>query len=276
MHRTLTTLAVVALSLLTGCARNAATGSYQFNALSRSDEIALGQDAKPEIVAQYGGEYPDETARAYVSEVGHRVASQVEEPYQDIPWDFTLLDSDVVNAFALPGGKVFITTGLARLLKDESELAGVLGHEVGHVTAEHADKRLSQQMIISIGGAVLAGLSSDERIQLAAAGITTGAGIFALSFSREEEMESDALGVRYMSRAGYDPEGMKGVMRALAAASEGQPSQPEWLSTHPATQSRIDRLESIMRDYPDAGDERVYKRNADAYRQRMLSRLSAP
>jgi predicted Zn-dependent protease len=117
-------------------------GERQFIALSRSQEIAMGTEAQPQLTEQYGGEVADQIATGYVTEVGQAMAALTEGDYPSLPWEFTLLDSDVINAFALPGGKVFLSRGLAARMRDEAQMAGVIGHEIGHVTARHINDRV--------------------------------------------------------------------------------------------------------------------------------------
>src|SRR5690606_33959971 len=174
----------------------------------------------------------------------------VEGDYATLPWEFTLLDSEIINAFALPGGKVFLTRGLASRLKSEAEMAGVLGHEIGHVTAEHADKRVSNQLIFAgalVTASVAAGFSDDDLVKI---GVPVVVGVggqgFLLKFGSDEEYESDALGVRYMARAGYNPEGQARVMELLAEAGGGS-RQWEMLSTHPYPENRVKRAREIIR-----------------------------
>jgi len=282
LSRPLAALAAAALlAAPPGCAVNPATGQRQFDVLSREQEIALGSEAQPELIAQYGGPVSDYESQAYVSEVGMSLVEHVEADYGELPWEFTLLDSDQVNAFALPGGKVFITRGLARRLDSEAELAGVLAHEVGHVTAEHADQRVSQQFIISgivVGATAAAGQSDQGWIQ-AGVPLLVGAGGqgFLLKWSRGEELEADSLGLRYMTRAGYDPRGLVGVMEALADASGGGGRGLEFLSTHPHPDTRIEELrQAIDEDYPQSPDGE-WRQGAERYENRLLDRLqSAP
>lgn len=275
-------LPLVALLLapaLTGCVTNAATGKSQFNSLSRDEEIAMGTEAQTEIIPQYGGAVDDPALQAYVTEVGMKMVPYVEGDYGSLPWEFTLLDTEVINAFALPGGKVFLTRGLASKLSSEAEMAGVLGHEIGHVTAEHADKRITNQLIFTgvlIGASVGAGFSDDGWIQ---AGVPLLVGVggqgFLLKFGRGEEYESDTLGIRYMTKAGYNPEGQVRVMQVLADASQGAGRQPEFLSTHPYPESRVKRAEEIIRkDYPQTIDNPQYILGQQEYERRMLEPLS--
>jgi predicted Zn-dependent protease len=272
-------LALVLAPALAGCVTNAATGRSQFNSLSREDEIAMGTEAQAEIIPQYGGAVDDPALQAYVTEVGMKMVPYVEGDYGSLPWEFTLLDTEVINAFALPGGKVFLTRGLASKLKSEAEMAGVLGHEIGHVTAEHADKRITNQIIFTgvlIGATVAAGQSGDGWIE---AGVPLLVGVggqgFLLKFGRGEEYESDTLGIRYMTRAGYNPEGQVRVMQVLVDASKGAGRQPEFLSTHPYPESRVKRAEEIIRkDYPQTIDNPQYIFGQQEYERRMLVPLS--
>ncbi|GAB4554469.1 MAG: hypothetical protein Tsb0013_17120 [Phycisphaerales bacterium] len=244
-------LALVMALPMVGCSTNAATGRMQFNTLSREQEISLGEEAMPELIAGYGGEVQDERLRNYVRSIGMEIALSTEDEFRDIPWEFTLLDSDIVNAFALPGGKVFISRGLMARMTNESQLAAVLGHEIGHVTAEHADQQITRQMIvqgIAIGAAVAAGTQEDERWAYAVPVVVGGAGLFNLKFGRDEESEADSLGLRYMTRAGYNPRGMLELMQILEEASGGGSGTLEILSTHPLPQTRINRINKKLRN----------------------------
>lgn len=270
-------LAVILAAPLSGCVTNPATGRSQFNTLSREEEIAMGEQGQQEIIPQYGGAVEDQDLQAYVREVGMKMVPYVEGDYASLPWEFTLLDTEVINAFALPGGKVFLTRGLASKLKSEAEMAGVLGHEIGHVTAEHADKRVTNQLIFTgvlIGASVAAGQSDDSLIEI---GVPVLVGVggqgFLLKFGRGEEYESDALGIRYMTKAGYSPQGQVRVMQVLAEASEG-PRPIEFLSTHPYPESRVERAQELIRDkYPETIDNPRYEFFQDRYQRRMLDRL---
>lgn len=246
-------LIVVLSAPLAGCVTNAATGRSQFNALSREQEIEMGKEAGPQLAEEYGGVYPNEAVQAYIAEVGNKLASKTEADYPSLPWEFTLLDSDVINAFSLPGGKVFISLGLAKQFTDEAELAGVLGHEIGHVVAEHIDKRIAAQTGWSVGAAVagaVAGYSGSSIVAEAVPMVVsqTGQG-FLMQWGRDEEHESDELGVRYMVLAGYDPMGQIRVMEILRD-SMGEDREAEWLSTHPYPENRIKNLEAyIQKNY---------------------------
>lgn len=276
-RRVVSLLALCALIVpAAGCVKNAATGRSQFNLLSEKEEIQLGEEAKGQLTEEYGGKVKDPALQAYVSEVGGRMLPFIEKEYQGLPWEFTLLDSDIINAFALPGGKVFMSRGLAEKMTDEAQLAGVLGHEIGHVTAEHADKRISSNMGLQIGvgiAAVVAGQTSAGWVAEAVPQLVGAAGQgFVMKFSRDEESEADSLGMRYMTRAGYDPRAQIDVMKILRDASQGGGSQPEWLSTHPLPTTRIERVTKEVREkYADVRGERY----ADRFRSQFLNKLPA-
>lgn len=242
-----------------GCAKNAATGRTQFNVLSRDQEVAMGMEAGPQLTASYGGEVPDQVLRDYVTRIGLKVATGVEKDYKNIPWKFTLLNSDVINAFALPGGQVFMSRALMERMTNEAQLAGVLGHEIGHVTAEHIDQRIGRDYALQIGAAVGGAVAGADYGQMVSQVITQGGGAFALKFGRDEESQADSLGMRYMTRAGYNPQGQLQVMQILKEASKGSGGGPEWLSTHPAPQTRIDRIKDIIKkDYAKTQDNPQY------------------
>ncbi|MFG0331033.1 MAG: M48 family metalloprotease [Phycisphaerales bacterium] len=240
--------ATTALIAGSGCSRNEATGRLQFDQLTTKQEIALGAQAMPELIEQYGGESDDRVLREYVERVGSKLAEYTEGENPQLPWEFTLLDSDVINAFALPGGKVFMSRGLMAKMTNEAQLAGVLGHEIGHVTAEHIDERISQATLASYGvelTQMLAGSGEGALAQVVPVVVGVGGQGFLLKFSRDQESEADWLGMRYMRRAGYDPIGQLQVMRILDEASQGS-SAPEILSTHPLPSTRIENVQELL------------------------------
>ncbi|TVQ80299.1 MAG: hypothetical protein EA380_03425 [Phycisphaeraceae bacterium] len=264
---------------VTGCSTNPATGRSQLNLLSRAHEISIGSEAQPQLVAEYGGEVRDPQLRAYVTRVGMSMVEYTEGDFRDLPWEFTLLDSDVINAFALPGGKVFVSRGLVQKMTNEAQLAAVLGHEIGHVTARHANDRISRQLILTgvvVGATVAAGQSDSDLVRVGVPVLvgTTGTG-FSLSFDRNQELESDRLGMRYMTRAGYDPRGMLQLMEILRDAS-GERSQPEWLSTHPLPETRIRAIEQRLASgsYSRMIDAPTHSLYEERFRREFLSRLN--
>lgn len=254
--RLLASLALASsLVLLNACTQvvNPATGQTEFTAMSPEQEKAVGAEQHPKILQQFGGTYGDPDMQAYVDGIGQRLKVVSELP--DLDFTFTLLNSDVVNAFALPGGYVYISRGLMALAENEAELAGVMAHEIGHVTARHSAQRYSRGILAQGGvtvGAVLAGVFGGGNLAKAvqqAAG--TGAQAYLAGYSREQEFQSDELGVRYLTRAGYDPRAMATFLEKLGEHSElarklaGKEGAPDpstsMFATHPRTPDRVQR-----------------------------------
>ena len=242
MARWLIALVIALISLFTyfgSTSINPLTGEKQRVALKPEEEIALGLQSAPQMAAQMGGLSANAEARALVQRVGARLVSRsvaAQSPYR---FSFHVLaDPRTVNAFALPGGPIFITEGLLRRLRSEDELAGVLGHEIGHVIGRHSSEQLAKQQLTQglIGAAVL-GTGDYTTAQI---GQLVG-GLINMRYGRDDELESDALGIRIMAEAGYDPSAMLGVMRTLAKASGGS-RQPEFFSTHPHPENREARI----------------------------------
>lgn len=260
---------------LAGCSTNPATGRWQLNSLSEADEIKIGSQAQPDFIANNGGEVPSPRLVRYVTELGQRMAQVSERP--QLPWEFHVLNTDQLNAFALPGGKVFMTRGLLSRMTNESQLAGVLGHEIGHVTAEHVGQRMTRGRAVE-GLAVLvgaAGVVSDvDWVKILGAGVGTGGGVYLLKFGRDQESQSDELGVRYMTRVGYDPRGQIEVMQILKeAAGGGQGS--ELLATHPLPETRIRRLtDHIGEHYADDIRTGGLKVGVEDFRRNVLDELA--
>ncbi|MEP6647431.1 MAG: M48 family metallopeptidase [Saprospiraceae bacterium] len=227
---------------------NDVTGEKQHITITPEQEIAIGLQSSPEMIQQYGGLHPDENGQKLVKEVGQRLvknSSAKDTPYQ---YDFHLLaDADVVNAFALPGGQVFITAALFNKLENQDQLAGVLGHEIGHVVARHGAERIAQMELSQglTGAAVIA--SGDYKTAQAAQMI---ANLVNMSYGRNQESKADNLGVRFMTETGYNPEAMIGVMQILEKSGSGQ-SQPEFLSTHPSPENRIEKIKEAIIQYKD-------------------------
>jgi predicted Zn-dependent protease len=236
---------------------NPITGEKQRVALSPEQEVALGVKSAPEMAAQMGGVSRDAAATQTVKALGERLASQSVPAGSPYKFSFHLLaDRNTVNAFALPGGPIFITEGLLRLLKTEGELAAVLGHEIGHVLARHSSEQLAKQKLTQglIGAAVI-GTGEYSTAQI---GQVVG-GVINMRYGREDEIESDSLGVRFMAEAGYDPRAMIRVMQVLEQAA-GKSRQPEMLSTHPNPGNRIERIkEEIGKRFPQGVPEGLRK-----------------
>jgi predicted Zn-dependent protease len=234
----------LALSLLlTTCATNPATGERHINLFSESQEIQIGRDADEQISTSLGL-YPDQELAASVEDLGLRLSAKSERPH--LPWTFRVLDDPTVNAFALPGGYIFVTRGILTYLNSEAELAGVVGHEIGHVTAMHSVYRMSSQQLTQIGFGVGMVLAPElaKYGQLASAGL----GLMFLKFSRDDELQADELGLRYMGRDGYDPNEMISVMEMLDGLTQASGSGriPEWQSTHPNPGNRRENILGLI------------------------------
>lgn len=231
-------------------APNPVTGEAQYVDLTPEQEIALGLRSAPELADQYGGLHPDAAAQALVDRVGHALLAGVENsPY---PFEFHLLaDGETINAFALPGGQVFITAGLYQRLESEGQLAGVMAHEIGHVLERHGAQQLAtQKLTLGLTGAVgVAATDPNSPVdprQAAAVAAVIGQ-VINMKYGRDDELESDRWGVRLLGEAGYDPRSMIRVMQILAEAS-GSRAQPEFFSTHPNPENRIARIEAAIRE----------------------------
>lgn len=262
-----------------GCTTNPATGRSQLNLMSRSQEIALGEEAKSQLTGEYGGAIGDASIVTYFSNIGLDLSRQTESDFASLPWEFTLLDSDVLNAFALPGGKVFVSRGLAEKMDNEAELAFVMGHEVGHVTARHVNERISRQMVVSGAAAAVAiGAQISDRDVIrygVPAVVGAGAGAYLLKFGRDQESEADALGMRYMARAGYNPYGAYEAMQVLVDAANKTQRPPEFLSTHPYPETRLKQIQQrLQKEYPDALKDKRSKTFPGRYQNQMLRRLT--
>ena len=268
-------LVLMAAGLLGGCSTNPATGKRQLNVLSPGEEIKLGEEATPQFLSQNGGEIPSPVIKTYVADIGRKLAAVSERP--DLPWEFYVLNSKQINAFALPGGKVFMSRGLLEKMDNEAQLAGVLGHEVGHVTAKHVNDRMAQAIGWGIAGAAIgvAGEISDEDwLKVLGVGVGVGGGVYQLSFGRGQELESDELGVRYMARVGYNPVGQVQVMQILADAS-GNPNASDFFSTHPNPGRRIRDLEEHIRaNYPGYDKPGKYRFYHDRFQKNVLDELA--
>ena len=227
---------------------NPVTGEKQRVAMTPEQEVAIGLKAAPQMAAQMGGLSQNTKARELVRRVGSRLVRESFAGRSTYKFSFHVLaDRRTVNAFALPGGPIFITEALLGRLRTEGELAGVLGHEIGHVIARHASERLAkQQLTQGLISAVVVGSGDYTSAQIA----QVVGGMINMKYGRDDELESDALGVRIAFEAGYDPRAMAGVMEVLAKASGGS-KQPEFASTHPAPENRQARIkEEIAKRFP--------------------------
>jgi predicted Zn-dependent protease len=271
VRRTLIVLSCSVFLGLAACETNPATGDSSFTAfMSPTDEIKVGAEQHPQLLKTFGGAYDDAELGAYVAAIGGRLAAVSHRP--DIAYTFTVLDSPVVNALALPGGYVYVSRGLMALANSEAELAGVIGHEIGHVTARHSAERYSRAVLSQIGAGLIG-------IAGAAAGIpevgdvaSMGAGLYIRGYSRDQEFQADTLGLQYMTAGGYRPGAVADFLASLRAetalqaeirGSSADPDAFNLLATHPRT---IDRVREAQRATGtlDGGVE-----NRDAYLRRL-------
>ena len=269
-------LLVVLMLLVAGCVTNKETGKSQWIVLEEDKEIELGKEAAPKFLEEYGGDIPSAPIREYVTDIGNRLAQSSARP--ELPWEFHVVDSSVINAFALPGGKVFISRALLEKMDNEAQLAGVLGHEVAHVNAKHVNDRMGQQVLVSgvlIGLGVAAQTSDEDWLKVLGVGAGVGGTVYLLSYNRDQEHESDRYGVKYMVKNGYNPMGQVQVMQILADARGGGGSgQPEFLSTHPYPKSRIAELKKLIKDkYAKTADDPAYGFYAERFNETVVANL---
>jgi predicted Zn-dependent protease len=254
-------------SLLTACGTavvNPVTGQTEMSAMDENAEITEGQKQHQLVLKQYGV-YDNPKVQAYVNGVGQKLAAQSHRP--NLTWTFTVLDGTEINAFALPGGYVYITRGIMAYLDSEAELAGVLGHEIGHVCARHGAQRATKQRNAGLGvlaatvlGAVLEAGGVSHATDLASQVSQTAAAGYVASYSREQESQADELGAEYLSRNQYNPQNMVDVIKVLknqerfaadTAKAEGKPapSDVNWLASHPSNDKRLADIEQIAAAY---------------------------
>jgi len=233
---------VALASALSTCATNPVTGKKELSFISESQEISMGRGYATQV-AQEMGVYQDSAVQSYVSGLGTELAAGTERP--KLPWTFTVMDDPQVNAFALPGGYIFITRGIMTHMNSEAELATVVGHEIGHVTARHSVRQMTRQQLAQIG--LVAGAIASERIAQNIGAISQGLGVLFLKYGRDDESQADGLGFRYALNDGYDVRHMVDMFQILqrVSASAGQ-RIPEWQSTHPDPGNRIAATEARL------------------------------
>jgi predicted Zn-dependent protease len=253
---------------------NPVTGEKQRVQLTPRQEVVLGLESRQQMAAQHGGLYPDERLQAYIDAVGDRVIKQSSAGKSPYPFEFHLLrDAQTVNAFALPGGQVFITAALLGRMTTEAQLAAVFGHEVGHVVGRHGAEHLAKQQL---GGALvnavgIAASGGNDGGQTAAMMAQAASQLANLRYGRKDESESDKLGFKFMVEAGYDPRGSLELMQILAKAGGGQ-RPPEMLSSHPDPGNRLEDLAAMIKQQFPQGIPANLENGRDRFAQYVRSR----
>ncbi|WP_345264997.1 M48 family metalloprotease [Nibrella viscosa] len=245
---------------LQACTRNPVTGKRQVVFMSKEQEIAMGQQAHPSVVATMGL-YEDKKLTDFINQKGKAMAQISHRP--DLPYQFYIVDSPVVNAFAVPGGYVYFTRGIMAHFNNEAEFAGVLGHEIGHITAQHSARQQSSQILSTIG--IIAGAVISPTFAQFAEQAQQGLGLLMLKYSRDHESESDKLGVEYSSKIGYDAHQMANFFATIKRISEksGQ-LVPNILSTHPDPGNRFSRVHELASEY-QAKNPANFQINRESY-----------
>ena len=243
-------VSVLCAVALCSCATNPATGKKQLMLVSESQEASMGLEADQQFHGLYG-DFEDRALQAYVESVARPLAAVSERP--GLPWTFRVVDDPQVNAFALPGGYVYVTRGILAHMNSEAELAGVLGHEIGHVTARHSASAQSKQMLGMVGLGV--GMILSPTLRQGGDALSQAFGLVFLKFGRDQESQADQLGLRYIVRKDYNPEGMLDVFRTLDGVSSagGSDRLPNWLSTHPAPPNRLADMKRTIQEQHATG-----------------------
>ncbi|MBK5256704.1 MAG: M48 family metalloprotease [Vicinamibacteria bacterium] len=243
-------VSILSLGVLVACATNPATGKRQLMLVSEGQEALMGKEADAQFHALYG-DFSDRGVQAYVESVARPLAAVSERP--DLPWTFRVIDDPQVNAFALPGGYIYVTRGILAHMNSEAELAGVLGHEIGHVTARHSASSQSKQLLGALGLGV--GMILSPTLRQGGEALSSAFGLVFLKFGRDQESQADRLGLRYLVRKDYKPEEMLDVFRMLDGVTNAADGDriPNWLSTHPAPPNRISDMTRIIAEQGSSG-----------------------
>ena len=242
---------------------NPVTQEKQHVSMSPEQEIALGKQAAPEMEQQFGGLSQDAALQAKVQDLGNAIVKNSDAAKSPYQYEFHVLgDQQTINAFALPGGQVFVTEGLLKLLQTDGELAGVLSHEIFHVVGRHSAEQAARAQLSDglTGAAVLATYDPNNPASANSAQVAQLISqMVNMSYGRDDELESDNQGVHFMAQAGYDPRAMVSVMQKLEQASQGQ-QPPEFFSTHPNPERRIEKIqEEITKEFPNGVPDNLKK-----------------
>ena len=253
-------LALIALIAAFACATNPATGKRQFNLMSEAQEISAGQEADAQVKKEMGL-YSDGNLQEYISSIGMKLAQASERP--NLPWHYSVVDVPAVNAFALPGGYIYITRGILPFLNDEAQLAGVLGHETGHVTARHAAQQYTRAVGGTVGLVALGIFVPGARPfgQLAEQGL----GVLFLKYGRGDELQADQLGARYAALGKWDPAAVPDMLTTLGRLDEASGQRrgvPNWLETHPEPLARVKEIQPTVQQLSAGRTDFVRNRDA--------------
>ncbi len=260
-------LSVFAL-LWASCARNPVTGKKQLSLMSEGQEKSLGKESDPQIVASFG-KYEDQSLQDFINAKGQEMARISHRP--TLGYEFKVLNSPVVNAFALPGGYIYFTRGIMAHFNNEAEFAGVLGHEIGHVTARHGAQQQTKQILMQVG-LIATIIAKPEFIQFAEQA-QQGLGLMMLKFGRDDESQSDKLGVQYSTKIGYDSHNMANFFKTIGRISEKDGARmPAFLSTHPDPADRFNNVNKLSDEAQKTLDKNALKVNRESY-LRMIEGL---
>jgi predicted Zn-dependent protease len=250
------------LILISSCAKNPVTGKRDLMLLSESQEVAMGQQSDPDII-KFFGLYDDKNLQTFINEKGQQMASISHR--KNLKYEFKIVDSPVVNAFAVPGGYVYFTRGIMAHFNNEAEFAGVLGHEIGHITARHSAKQYSNAMLAQIG--LVAGMALSPEFGQFADLAQNGIGLLFLKFGRDAESQSDKLGVEYSTKINYDAHEMAGFFQTLdrLQALSGGEEVPTFMSTHPDPVDREQKVGKLADDWKKKTKSNALKVNRDSY-----------
>jgi predicted Zn-dependent protease len=259
---------LLSINFFGSCARNPVTGKRQLSLMSESAEKNLGKQSDPEIVASFG-KYEDEKLQSFINEKGQAMAKISHRP--NLGYEFKIVNSPVVNAFALPGGYIYFTRGIMAHFNNEAEFAGVLGHEIGHVTARHGAQQQTKQLLMQVG--LIASIIAKPEFAQFAEQASQGLGLLMLKFGRDDESQSDKLGVDYSTKIGYDAQNMAEFFKTLGRLSDqGGDRIPTFLSTHPDPADRYNNVKKLAAEAQKTVPANTLKVNRDNY-LRMLEGL---
>ena len=255
----------VCLLFTAGCTINPVTGKKQLTFIPEYQEIALGARTAPEFEKEFGGKVDSPQLQQYIAEVGAKLAAVSDRP---MPYEYALLSSNVPNAFALPGGKIYVTVGLFKNMTNERQLAAVLAHETVHIAAEHSVQGMQRQMGAELFAELVAMIVGGESAETARATSKFATGMANLRYGRNDESESDKYGLQYMQQAGYNPWGMVELLELLQSLSDSQPGLfGDLLATHPLTSTRINDVRNIIRQSYSAYSPRTPDPNTQRFNQ---------